>query len=465
MKKNSTILLSLLLLSATFYLSACEDYIIPVSINSAFNSSPVAFGEMWFHNDTSGTVFNITSNSTYFKVNIFDGGQGGTYLNKVTYANSTLFIQQEDDYKIVYSVSYQMTSNHKTHVVVFLNDSVQLMCTETHTKGLGSTNIYSATGVCIQHLFSGTNVSLYFLDENFPATSITFYSASLAVNDLEGIAANNSLTNNLTGWGRPNYVPVFNPNETNLNDSASPYPNTASSLYWTNPGYGDLNFAELVMDTGTDLTAGDFHLLRPSSCLMFNDMTRQCTAATSTPQNVTGWGNATYPTMWVNSSNLTIVNCPLGQSYRKSLSTIGWECYTPATDTDTRSNDYFFFNGAKITANGTTTYFLLGGSMPLSATMQINSSFTAQCDLAEYGFNVQAYTTPATINYTIIKNGAVDKWFAKTITANGDYALHINNIGFKPAEDLNWAAAYIKMNGTAQFSNTWIMLHCRQTII
>lgn len=256
MKLSTTALLSSLCFFFLLLLSSCEPtYYIAPNIKSAFNSSPVAFGEMWFHNDTSGTVFNITSNSTYFKVNIFDGSQGGTYLNKVSYGNSTLFIQQEGDYKIIYSASYQMTSNHKTHTVVFINDSLQLMCTETHTKGLGTTNIYSATGVCIQHLFAGSNVSLYFLDENFPASSITFYSASMALNDLEGLQSNISLTNNLTGFGNSSELALWDSN-TNLVESNISW----DGAEWDYHGSNILSYGGSLMMGNGAITVGNIYL-------------------------------------------------------------------------------------------------------------------------------------------------------------------------------------------------------------
>ena len=242
-----------------------------------------------------------------------------------------------------------------------------------------------------------------------------------------------------------------------------------------------------------------------TGCIVFNDRTRQCTAATSSSANASANGNSPFVPYFTNSTNLQNtslyynetsgnVNFNNNASIHLAKTTVGivgtypafyknskdeiyqvtcgnsqyftttadgvWQCSNLVVDTNTYKIPYTFGSAAKITANATYSYLTMHGAAGGASAGYVMRTDSSACDWWGITYNITSYATTGRINFTAFKNGTQDASTEATITGNGNGLISINSAGLKTSKNQVLSVAAYKKNGTFSLGNIVFIMEC-----
>ena len=128
-----------------------------------------AYGEMWFHNDSSPYTQALVLN-TPAKVACFSALNSGTVLNGWTYATSALTVVVPGTYRVIWSMTFSSSnSGHVYHLWISIN-GVEEISTESHAKLQNSSDVVGVTGSSLLTLAAAQAITLYANDETAGST-------------------------------------------------------------------------------------------------------------------------------------------------------------------------------------------------------------------------------------------------------------------------------------------------------
>jgi hypothetical protein len=123
------------------------------------------YGEMHFHNDSTGNVTVLTED-LWGNVTAFGQGYNGQFLNGFSFGNEfVLTAQVAGLYDIGYHISFSGTANNKYHAAVGVNGEIQFN-TESHDRISNAADILHTSGTGYIRLTVGDEVTLMQMNED-----------------------------------------------------------------------------------------------------------------------------------------------------------------------------------------------------------------------------------------------------------------------------------------------------------
>jgi len=130
------------------------------------------YGEMWFHNDTTGNVTALTEDAWANFSGVDQEDSGGSTLHSVTYSTSKLIILMDGVYHVSWHHCFSGTANNKYHTAIAVGGVVEEGCI-SHDRIDNAADILGSPGSCLASLSAGDEVTLMIMNEDSSGDSTT----------------------------------------------------------------------------------------------------------------------------------------------------------------------------------------------------------------------------------------------------------------------------------------------------